>query len=168
MENNITIQELEKSVQSLSSDMSFFETWYLIATILIAIISLFALFENRKSSKASLLHQVKNSIDDAKTQIENLTLQFSELKSKKKLTADEERQKEIQNTIYNSAIEKLLNAYEDGCQKYFANDIVKEEFKKSYHSDIREYVENFSEKFREPLTKYNFMLRVHKEWYKID
>jgi len=167
-DKNLTIEKIAQEVSKLSQDMSFFETWYLVATVLIAFISFFALFTSKNSSKAALLHQVKISINDAKTQIENLTLQLSELKSKKTLTADEKRQKDIQEKIYESAIEKLLNTYDDGCQKYFANSISKKEFKKSYFNDIRKYIESFPNKFQEPLTEYNYMLKLYKNWHKVN
>lgn len=167
MDKNSSLEQVVIEVNKLSTNMSVFETWYLIATIIIAIISFFALYESKNSSKASLLHQVKNSINDAKTQIENLTLELSELRSKKKLTADEQRQKDIQEKIFESAIEKLLNVYDDACQKYFANSIPKNEFKKSYFNDIRKYIESFPEKFQEPLTEYNFMLRLYTKWHKV-
>lgn len=166
--------DLAKEVGKLASDMSFFEQWYLIATIGIGVVALVALmisviayFSTVKSNKAALLHQVKNSIDNAKTQLENLTLELSILTSKSKLTADEERQLNIQKTVYESGLEKVLNAYEDGCQKYKSKLILQDEFKNSYYGDIRRYVEEFTEKFTGPVTEYTHMISLYRKWHKV-
>ncbi len=166
--------DLAKEIGKLAADMSFFEQWYLLATIGIGFFALVALvisvityFSTVKSNKAALLHQVKNSIDDAKTHLANLTLELSTLQSKSKLTADERRQLSIQISVYESALEKLLNAYEDGCQKYISKLILKAEFKKSYYGDIRRYIEEFTEKFTGPVTEYTHMISLYKEWHKV-
>lgn len=134
--------------------------------VLSMIISISGFFLNRRSNKAALLHQVKTSIDDAKTSMENRTVEMSSLTSKKDLTAEETLQLETLQTVYESSLEKVINAYEDGCQKYYANLILKKEFKKSYFSDIRKYVEEFEAKFTGPVTKYTYILRLYREWHK--
>jgi len=123
-------------------------------------------FSNKRSNKATLLHQVKISIDDAKTQLENRTEKIAPLKSKKKRTAEEEREYQTLLGVYESSLEKVINAYEDGCQKYYANLIIKKEFKKSYFGDIRNYVENFEDKFTGPVTRYSYILKAYNEWHK--
>ncbi len=130
------------------------------------IISIFGYFLNRRSNKAALLHQVKMSIDDAKTQLENRTVEISPLSSKKKRTADEDRQLTTLQTVYESSLEKVINAYEDGCQKYFAGLILKDEFKRSYFGDIRDYVEKFQDKFTGPVTRYTYVLKLYNQWHK--
>ena len=134
--------------------------------VLAMILSMISYFSNKRSNKATLLHQVKNSIDDAKTQLENRTVEMSELQSKKKKTADEERQYETLLAVHESSLEKVINAYEDGCQKYYAKLIIQEEFKKSYFGDIRDYVENFEDKFTGPVTRYSYILKAYNEWHK--
>lgn len=128
--------------------------------------SVISYLSGKKSNKATLLHQVKMSIDDAKTQLENRTEKIAPLQSKKKRTADEEREYQTLLGVYESSLEKVINAYEDGCQKYYANLILKEEFKKSYFGDIRDYVENFKDKFTEPVTRYTYILKAYNEWHK--
>ena len=130
------------------------------------LISILGYFLNRRSNKAALLHQVKTSIDDAKTLMENRTVEMAPLSSKKKRTADEERQLDTLKSVYESSLEKVINAYEDGCQKYCANLILKKEFKKSYFGDIRDYVEQFEDKFTGPVTRYTYILRLYREWHK--
>lgn len=170
--SNTNIEPL--TITQLTNNMSKFESLYLEITIAIGvvsfialIISIFTYFATSKANKAALLHQVKISIDDAKTQLENMTLKLAELQSKKSLTADEKRKLTIQESVYDSALEKLLNAYENGCQKYKSNLILKDEFKRSYHSDIRKYIEAFEDKFSGPLTEYSHMLYLYNEWHKI-
>lgn len=130
------------------------------------IISILGYFLNRRSNKAALLHQVKTSIDDAKTLMENRTVEMAPLTSKKKRTADEERQLETLKSVFESSLEKVINAYEDGCQKYCANLVLRTEFKKSYFGDIRDYVERFKDEFTGPVTRYTYILRLYREWHK--
>jgi len=136
----------------------------------IAIASIFvsvkSYLSNKRSNKATLLHQVKISIDDAKTQLENRTEKIAPLQSKKNRTADEEREYQTLLSVYESSLEKVINAYEDGCQKYYSNLIIKEEFKKSYFGDVRDYVENFEGKFTGPVTRYSYILKAYAEWHK--
>ena len=134
--------------------------------VLSILLSIVSYFSNKRSNKATLLHQVKNSIDDAKTQLENRTENIAPLKSKKKRTADEEREYQTLLGVYESSLEKVINAYEDGCQKYYAGLIIKKEFKKSYFGDIRGYVENFEDKFTGPVTRYSYILKAYNEWHK--
>lgn len=130
------------------------------------LVSTLSYFFNKRSNKATLLHQVKLSIDDAKTQLENRTEKIAPLKSKKKRSADGEREYQTLLGVYESSLEKVINAYEDGCQKYYANLIIKEEFKKSYFGDIRDYVENFEDKFTGPVTRYTYILEAYNKWHK--
>jgi hypothetical protein len=128
--------------------------------------SIWTRYSANKFNKATILQSVKITIDNAKTQLESLSVQLVPINAKKNLTTEEQRQKESYKKIYESAIEKVLNAYEDGCQKYYANLILKEEFKRSYFSDIRKYIEEFPNKFSEPITRYTYMLKLYKEWHK--
>lgn len=130
------------------------------------ILSVISYFSNKRSNKATLLHQVKTSIDDAKTQLENRTEKIAPLQAKKKRTADEDREYQTLLGVYESSLEKVINAYEDGCQKYYASLIIKKEFKKSYFGDIRDYVENFEDKFAGPVIRYTYILKAYNEWHK--
>ena len=144
--------------------------WVSGSAVVIAVLSMLvsakSYFSNKRSNKATLLHRVKTSIDDAKTQLENRTENIAPLKSKRKRTAEEEREYQTLLGVYESSLEKVINAYEDGCQKYYANLIIKAEFKKSYFGDIRDYVENFEDKFTGPVTRYSYILKAYNEWHK--
>jgi len=137
----------------------------LVATISM-VVSAISHFSNKRSTRAGLLHQVKTSIDDAKTQLENRTERIAPLKAKRQRTEDEEREYQTLLGVYESSLEKVINAYEDGCQKYYSNLILKDEFKKSYFGDIRNYVESFEDKFTGPVTPYTYMLKAYNEWHK--
>lgn len=162
---NLSNQVVNLSNQTTSTVVKGY--WGLSIAGLSMFISVVALMWNKKSNKAQLLHQVKNSIDTAKTQVENISMQMSELAAKKKRSADEQRQLDTMLKIQDSAFEKVLNAYEDGCQKYKGNLILRKEFKKSYFEDIREYVHRFQNKFSGPLTSYQYMLDLYNEWHKV-
>ncbi|MDR3232087.1 MAG: hypothetical protein LBT46_00185 [Planctomycetaceae bacterium] len=121
---------------------------------------------NSRFSKATITQQIKTSVDAAKSQVEQMTVNMSSLIAKTQKTDDEQRQLEILKNAYDSTVEKVLNAYNDGCQKYFASLVLKDEFKRSYYSDIRQYVEEFNDKFTEPISAYTAMIRLYKEWHK--
>lgn len=137
-----------------------------VVAIISLIVSILSSKSNKRSTKAALLHQVKTSIDDAKTQLENRTERIAPLKAKRQRNADEEREYQSLISVYESSLEKVLNAYEDGCQKYYANLILKDEFRKSYYNDVRNYVENFESKFTGPVTPYTYILKLYQEWHK--
>ena len=130
------------------------------------IISFISSRSNKRLSKAALLHQVKKSIDDAKTQVENKTESIAKLQAKKRRTAEEETEYQTLLSVHKSSLEKVINSYEDGCQKYYSDLILKDEFKQAYFSDIRLYVESLAtEFFSEPATKYTYILKAYHEWH---
>ena len=138
----------------------------LLVAVTAIILSAISYFSNKRSNRATLLHQVKNSIDDAKNQVENRTVEMAELGSKETRSEDEERQYQTLVAVHESSFEKVLNAYEDGCQKYYAKLIIRKEFRKSYFGDIRDYVEHFEDKFIGPATRYLYILKAYDEWHK--
>jgi len=138
----------------------------LVFSLIAIVISCAAYFANKRSSKAALLHQVKNSVDSAKTQVENVGIKLAHLSAKSGLTQDEGQELTNLKIIFDSSVEKVLNAYEDGCQKYEADLILRDEFKKSYFEDIREYVAKFPEKFSPPLTRYTYITKLYTLWHK--
>ena len=143
--------------------------WIAIFAVIISfmslIISLASYIWTKRASKAALLNDVKRSIDDAKTQMEHITLKLAPLEANENKTDNETREFDIQKTVHESSLEKVLNAYEYGCQKYCANLILKDEFKKTYFLDIREYVQAFEDKFTGPLTRYTYIIRLYNEWH---
>ena len=146
--------------------MSVYDILSIVISMVALVISGIALYWGNRFSKATVLQQIKQSIDNAKTHVEAVSLAISPIISKEQPTNDEKRQKEDLQRIYDSAFEKVLNAYEDGCQKYYAHLVLKQEFRRSYFSDLRDYVEEFPDKFSEPITRYTYILKLYKEWHK--
>lgn len=166
------IKEVSKRVDSLEQQvnnateygMSF---WIPVTISLLAIlISFLSYLSNQKQSKKNALSKIKSNIDLAKSQIETLTMELAPLKAKNNRTNEEEQELKIKLQVYDSVIERLLNGYEDGCDKFFKKQIIKQDFIDSYHSDIRSYVEEFPEKFTEPLTRFTNTLDYYNEYHK--
>jgi len=70
-------------------------------------------------------------------------MQVAESKSNTNPTEDEKRALEIKNSILDSAFEKVLNAYEDGCSLFYKGKVNKKDFKEKYQLDIQDYVKRF-------------------------
>lgn len=129
-------------------------------------LSLFSYFSNKKQTKKNALSKIKSNIDIAKSQIETLTMEFAPLKAKKNKTADEKREFGLKRQVLDTVIERLLNGYEDGCDKYYKNQLLKQDFVDTYHQDISAYIIAFPDKFSEPLTRFTNMLKYYNEYHK--
>lgn len=125
-----------------------------------------ALVQNKKRAKEGTLQAVKSNIDSAKAQLETLSMELAPLKAKSSLSDEENRELEIKDQILNSVIERLLNAYNDGCDKFFKKQVVKQDFSDMYQNDIRSYIKEFPESFQAPLTEFDSMLKYFKEYLK--
>jgi len=69
-----------------------------------------------------------------------------------------------------SALEGVLNAYDEACAKYLDGKVDKERFKKLYHDEIRQLVTDkaIQEKYREPQTKFHATNKVYTEWNNLE
>lgn len=69
-----------------------------------------------------------------------------------------------------SAHEDVLNAYDEACAKYIDGKVDKERFKKLYHDEIRQLVNDPAniEKYREPHTKFHATNKVYTEWNNLE
>ncbi|QEN95337.1 hypothetical protein F0H33_00245 [Xanthomonas translucens pv. undulosa] len=63
-------------------------------------------------------------------------------------------------------VERLLNAYNDGCQKFYQNQVIAQDFIDLYHQEIADYIREFKEKFSGPLTRFDAMLNYYNEKHK--
>ena len=167
------MSDVPQTIVELHQQMTAFEKKYLIIvgiTALIAfvslIISILVGFFNRRHNRATLSVQLKSAIDTAKNDASRLQVDMSPLRSKNKRTADEQRQLDDLKKIHDAAFEKVLNCYEDSCQRYLNKQVDRGEFRKSYFHDIREYIDHFPELFTEPATRFYSMLQVYREWHK--
>ena len=142
-------------------------TWLpIIIAFLALLISALSLLKSSISTKDNILQNIKMNIDTAKTQYENLSMELASLAAKRNKNADENRELDIKKKITDSAFEKVLNAYEDGCSKYFKGKVNKKDFEEKYNMDIINYIKEFPDYFKEPETHYNSMLVYNRRNYK--
>lgn len=148
------LQQLSRRINALEA--SGYKFWIPITvSILAVLVSVYSVCQGRRQSKATRLQGVKNNIDLAKAQLESLSMELAPLKAKKTPTADEKRELDLKLQVYESALERLLNAYNDGCDRFFKKQIDQQDFIDMYHADIRDYVEQVPDKFRPPLTRFD-------------
>jgi len=112
-------------------------------------------------AKDDNLAKIKANIDTATAQYETLRLGILALKTK---DGEREAENKVTEAICKSAIERILNAYEDGCDSYFLEKVNRKHFDLKYRRSVIDYVENFPELFSSNLTPYNSMLRYYKEF----
>ena len=68
--------------------------------------------------------------------------------------------------LMNAAMETVLNAYEEACSQYRGGRVDPGRFKKDYHYEVRQLVEDSNHKiFFDPVSsRYKAILAVYKEW----
>ena len=83
-----------------------------------------------------------------------------------KCSNNDQDMKGVLTQALNTANERNLNAYEEACAKYLDNKVDKERFRKNYHIEIRQLVEdtNNKDKFDATTSPYKAILKVYKEW----
>jgi len=153
------IENLEKT--------TFLSILSIIVSVFAVIVGILSYLKNSSVTKDNALTNIKSNIDTAKSHYENLSMETAKLKVKIDKTEQEERELELKRTICDSAFEKVLNAYEDGCDRFFKNKVDKKDFREKYHTDIVKYVEEFPKEFSEPLTSYNRILAYYKRNHKM-
>ena len=122
---------------------------------------------------ASVELEIRNSIENSKNQIQNLSLTYAPLRAKKEkgtLSDDEEIIFELHSKALDSMIESMLNQYDDACAKYIDNKIDKSRFKKTYYKEISNIVENkdFKNYFDPTTSNYKPILLIYKEWFDLE
>ena len=148
-------------------------TSYELAAIIVASFSaLFALgsvvFSYRASKKANDIAAEQTMISQG--QIE---LQIHQILSQTKrhlldlaLKLQGDQSADIIRQAFETARELNLNAYDEACSKYLDGKVDRERFKKNYHVEIRQLVEdeNNREKFNPVTSRYKCILLVYNEW----
>lgn len=99
-------------------------------------------------------------------QIRELILNTRSRYEDKVVQVKDEKDEELREALLDSALEGLLNAYDEACAKYLDGKVDKERFKKLYRDEIRQLVDDevIKEKYREPQTKFHATVKVYKEW----
>lgn len=125
-----------------------------------------AALNSAENLKQVTLQAVKSNIDTAKAQVESTAMQLAPLKAKASLTKDQKEELTIKEQIFDSVIERLLNAYNDACQKFYKSQVPSQDFVDLYHQDIADYIREFPDKFSGPLTRFDAMLQYFHEKHK--
>ncbi|WP_434982054.1 hypothetical protein [Xanthomonas arboricola] len=163
------IHQLSLRVTALEGNEYRFWVPVLISVAAI-VASLFTAYKTKLLSADNLrqvvLQGIKSNIDAAKAQVESTAMQLAPLKAKESPTKDQKDELAIKEQVFDSVIERLLNAYNDGCQKFYKDQVVAQDFIDLYHQDIADYIRDFQEKFSGPLTRFDAMLRYYNEKYK--
>lgn len=163
--DDITVELINSMIAYLNQGVLV--TWLPILIAFFAlVVSIISLLCGNASRKDVALQNIKMNIDNAKSQYENVSMELTSLGAKKNRNADEDRELELKKKIADSAFEKVLNAYEDGCSKYFRKKVNQKEFENKYNMDIINYIQKFTDYFKEPETHYNSMLEYHKKNFK--
>ena len=173
MENNITMI------------IAIFSVLFALGSLIVAIIALIKsnLFSKNSLNKSEIQNlismgtleaTINERISNSRDKVGDITIIISPLLSKRQLktiTDDEELTLEAQMKVLDSSIENNLNAYELACSKYIDCKIDTERFKKTYHTEIRQLVENknLNLKYFNPLTsKFKAIMKVYDEWNNLE
>lgn len=126
----------------------------------------------------SLLSLIFTKLNSNK--VEKISFGQAELSIREMITSSQNRISDIllnansSNNQYTkqlmkTAIEQLLNSYEEACTKYIDCKIDKERFKKTYFDEIKNVVENneFQEYFKFG-SKYDAIKKVYNEWFNLE
>lgn len=81
------------------------------------------------------------------------------------LSDAEKSQHAILDSVLDSKIEGMLNAYDDGCQHLLNNHVDEAVFREKYFHSIKELVEKYPAKFQDPVTRFRNIVRVYRKWY---
>lgn len=170
---------------NISIGISAVSVLFALGSLIVAIIALIKsnLFSKNSLNKSEIQNliamgnlevTISERISNSRDKVGDITMIISPLVSKKKLgsiTKDEELTLEAQIKVLDSAVENNLNAYEDACSKYLDNKIDIERFKKTYHTEVRQLVENqnLNSVYFNPLTsKFKAIMKVYDEWNNLE
>ena len=150
-----------------------------ILTALAVLVSVVALYVSFKvSQKGNKLASVANDLTKTANdmQMAQVEMQIRELilsarnRYEDRVVQFKNDEDELCKAMLESALEGVLNAYDEACAKYLDGKVDKERFKKLYHDEIRQLVDDAStkEKYIEPQTKFHATVKVYTEWNNLE
>ena len=145
--------------------MSPYEIVAVVISVISIIVSLISLFKAWKADKIAQ-GQIEISIHQLISQTKKDFMEMSIVVSEE-LSADKKEVKEALKQALRTAQEQNLNAYEEACAKYLDGKVDKERFKKNYSVEIRQLVEQYSEKYG-ATTPYKATIKVYNEWNNLE
>lgn len=167
------VEQLSLRVSSIEADG--YKFWLpIVISILAVLISLYSVYETNKQAKKQIqqadeqkksntLQSIKANVDAAKSQIEFISMEIAPLKSIQAPTVEQKNELDIKTQVFDTVTERLLNAYNDGCNKFFKGQVNAQDFIDLYHQDIADYVNAFPNKFTGPLTRFDGMIKYFNE-----
>ena len=129
--------------------------------LLISVISIVRANSAHKIAQGQIELSIHQLLNQTKKDVMEVSLKIAD-----KCSNDSTQMKDVLTQALNSAIEQNLNAYDEACAKYLDNKVDKERFKKNYHVEIRQLVENknYQDKFDSNTSPYKGILKVYREW----
>ena len=133
--------------------------------LLISIISIVRANNAHKIAQGQIELNIHQLLNQTKKDVMDVTLVIAE-----KCSGNDQEMKSVLTQALNTANERNLNAYDEACAKYLDNKVDKERFKKNYHIEIRQLVEdtNNKSKFDANTSPYKAILKVYKEWIDLE
>ncbi len=129
--------------------------------LLISVISICRANSAHKIAQGQIELSIHQLLNQTKKDVMEVSLKIAD-----KCSDDSVQMSDVLTQALNSAIEQNLNAYDEACAKYLDNKVDKERFKKNYHVEIRQLVENknYKDKFDPNTSPYKGILKVYREW----
>jgi len=117
--------------------------------------------------------EISQSIENAKSSINDISIIMVPLVSKERLESinkEEEDTLQLYRKNFNAATQTLINHYDAACSKYIDGKVDKVRFKKSYKNEIRKLVEkdDLKEYFNPLTSSYKPILNVYSEWENLE
>ena len=152
--------------------MTCYEMTAIIVSVISALISIVSItFSHRASKKANSIAAEQKMISQGQIELEIHQM----ISQTKRDVLDialkiQGNQMGIVQQAFETAREMNLNAYDEACSKYLDGKVDKERFKKNYHVEIRQLVENPNnkDKFDAVTSKYKCILAVYAEWNNLE
>lgn len=152
--------------------MTTYETAALIISGISLLIAIGAIFcSSRASKKANTIAENQKMISQGQIELQI----YQMISQTKRDVLDialkvKDGNSDIVRQAFESARELNLNAYEEACAKYLDGKVDKKRFKKNYHVEIRNLVENDNnkDKFDGVTSKYKCILEVYEEWNNLE
>jgi len=132
-----------------------------IAGLVISIISIIKSHYAHKITQGQIELNIHQLLNQTKKDVMEVALLIAE-----KCSDDVDGTNKLLSKALDTANERNLNAYEEACAKYLDKKVDKERFKKNYHVEIRQLVENENNKskFDANTSHYKAILKVYDEW----
>lgn len=138
----------------------------IVIDILALIVSIIALIISCKANKKSSDMQAGSVEMEIRSMIINAKNRFSDLS----IQLNNQQDNEILKKAITAALEEVCNVYDEACMKYLDNKVDKKRFKKTYISEIKNWInsEQVKDRYLVPQTKYNATVNVYAEWHNME